>query len=52
MDGRVAVAVGSTRYRGEPGGPVRKIFDNCFVIRFDGDGRCVDFTEWYMKRPA
>jgi hypothetical protein len=21
-----------------------------FVIRFDGEGRCREFTEWYMRR--
>lgn len=25
--------------------------DNCFVIRFDPDGRCIEFTEWFMERP-
>jgi ketosteroid isomerase-like protein len=52
VDGPVAVATGSSRYRKEPGGPVAETFDNCFVMRFDQDGRCTDFTEWYMKRPA
>jgi ketosteroid isomerase-like protein len=51
VDGPVAVATGSSRYRAEPGGPIEKTYDNCFVIRFDQDGRCTDFTEWYMKRP-
>jgi hypothetical protein len=30
---------------------VDKIYDNCFVMRFDADGRCRKFTEWYVKRP-
>ena len=29
-----------------------KVYDNCFVMRFDADGRCREFTEWYVKRPA
>ena len=37
--------------RSSPGGPIDKIYDNCFVIRFDGDGRCREFTEWFMQRP-
>jgi hypothetical protein len=37
--------------RETPGGPLREVFDNCFVMRFDADGRCREFTEWYMKRP-
>jgi hypothetical protein len=28
-----------------------RAYDNCFVMRFDSDGRCREFTEWYMKRP-
>ena len=26
-------------------------YSNIFVVRLDTDGRCGDFTEWYMKRP-
>lgn len=48
VDDHVAVAVGSTRYS-EPTGP--RVFDNCFVIRFDPEGRCCAFTEWYIERP-
>jgi ketosteroid isomerase-like protein len=51
VDGDVAVATGSSRYHATPGGPLTKVFDNCFVMRFDADGRCREFTEWYMKRP-
>jgi ketosteroid isomerase-like protein len=51
VEGNVAVATGATTYRAEPGGPVDKIYDNCFVMRFDSGGRCCEFTEWYMRRP-
>jgi ketosteroid isomerase-like protein len=51
VEGDVAVATGSSSYRAKPGGPVEQVFDNCFVIRFDGDGRCAEFTEWFMERP-
>jgi hypothetical protein len=30
---------------------VEQVFDNCFVMRFDNDGRCAEFTEWFMERP-
>jgi ketosteroid isomerase-like protein len=50
-DGDMAVAVGSSSYKGSPDGPVARVYDNCFVIRFDDEGRCRDFTEWFMKRP-
>jgi len=51
VDGDVAVAVGASTYFERPGGPVEKVYDNCYVMRFDADGRCREFTEWFMKRP-
>ncbi len=51
VDGDVAVAVGSSSYRERPGGPIFRVYDNCFVIRFDAEGRCRAFTEWFMQRP-
>jgi ketosteroid isomerase-like protein len=51
VDGDVAVATGNSSYRDAPGGPVSRVFDNCFVMRFDADGRCREFTEWYVERP-
>jgi hypothetical protein len=50
IDGDVVVATGTTSYSDVPNGPVTRIFDNCFVMRFDGDGRCREFTEYYVKR--
>ena len=50
VDGDVAVAVGASTYSEEPGGPVAKTFDNCFVMRFDEAGKCIEFTEWYVER--
>ncbi|MGH2798364.1 MAG: YybH family protein [Solirubrobacterales bacterium] len=52
VDGDTAVATGTSTYRDGPDGPVADAYDNCFVIRFDDDGRCREFTEWFMKRPA
>ena len=48
----VAVAVGTSTYSKRAGGPVTRVFDNCFVIRFDADGRCREFTEWFVERPT
>lgn len=50
VDGDIAVAVGTSTYVTEPGGPVEKVYDNCFVMRFDADGRCAEFTEYFIKR--
>ena len=48
VDGDVAVATGTSTYTGEP----PRVFHNCFVMRFDADGRCREFTEWYVQKPA
>jgi ketosteroid isomerase-like protein len=51
VDGDVVVATGTSSYRDEPGGQVTETFANCFVMRFDGEGRCREFTEYYAKHP-
>jgi ketosteroid isomerase-like protein len=51
IDGDTVVAVGTSRYREAPEGPVVRVYDNCFIMRFDRDGRCRDFTEYYVRRP-
>jgi ketosteroid isomerase-like protein len=51
VDGDLAVATGSSTYTRGLGGPIDEIYDNCFVMRFDDDGRCREFTEWFVKRP-
>jgi hypothetical protein len=50
VDGDRVVATGTSVYQDHPDGPVTKTFDNCFLIRFDGAGRCVEFTEFYKER--
>jgi ketosteroid isomerase-like protein len=49
--GDTAVATGTTIYSLTPGTPPSKVFENCFLMRFDSAGRCREFTEWYMQRP-
>lgn len=49
--GDVVVATGRSTYRDHPGGPVVRVYENCFVMRFDDDGRCREFTEYYLLRP-
>jgi hypothetical protein len=43
----VAVVTATTRYL-EPAASYR----NLFVIRFDDEHRCTDFTEWYIEEDA
>jgi hypothetical protein len=50
--GDAAVATGRSTYYAGSDGPVRKTYDNRFVMRFDADGRFREFTVWYMKRPS
>jgi len=52
VDGDTVVAQGTTTYRKEPGGPVHQVYDNCFVMRFDEQGQCREFTEFYVMRPS
>jgi hypothetical protein len=45
------VATSTSRYRELSGGPFVRTYENCFVIRFDGEGRCREFTVYYVRRP-
>jgi ketosteroid isomerase-like protein len=50
IDGDLAIADGWTRYRIDPDrGEPEKYYANLWVMRFDDDGRCLEFTEWYME---
>lgn len=49
-DGDNAVAVGVSRYLGPDGVTVEREYYNVFLCRFDADGRCTEFTEYFMRR--
>ena len=52
VDGDRAVALGWSRYYEDASkAKLLRIYDNVFVMRFDADARCVDFTEYFMKEP-
>jgi ketosteroid isomerase-like protein len=51
IEGDTVVATGTSQYREQPGGPIVRAYENCFVMRFDDEGRCRDFTEYYIRRP-
>jgi ketosteroid isomerase-like protein len=40
-----AIATGETSYANG------RRFSNLFVMRFDDDGRCSDFVEWFIEQP-
>ena len=51
IEGNLAVAHGRSRYFHADRKRLRTEFDNIFVLRLDDQGRCSDFTEWYIERP-
>jgi hypothetical protein len=51
VDGDRMVATGTSVYQDHPDGPVTRTYHNCFLVRLDEAGRCVEFTEFYMERP-
>jgi ketosteroid isomerase-like protein len=50
VDGDIAIAEGETHYPGDPkAGRAERRYANLWVMRFAPDGRCRDFTEWFME---
>ena len=43
----LGVVRGWTQYHDEP----PREYSNLWVIRFGSDGRCQEFTEWWVERP-
>ena len=41
------MATGISRYLADDEEP-EKVYYNVFLLRFDPDGRCTDFTEYWM----
>jgi ketosteroid isomerase-like protein len=48
LDGDRGVAVGESDYLTDDGSAVDRRYHNVFLCRFDGDGRCSDFIEYFM----
>jgi len=42
----LAVVEGTTAYRDPP-----RTYSNLWVLRLAADGRCAEFTEWWMQHP-
>jgi hypothetical protein len=51
VDGDVLVATGESIYFEPDRASVRTTYSNIFVCRFDPDGRCREFREWFMEQP-
>ncbi len=50
VDGDRAVAVGESTYF-KADGSRRTVYFNLWTLRFDADGRCRDFVEYFMEIP-
>jgi uncharacterized protein (TIGR02246 family) len=46
VSAELAVVQGTTVYRDPP-----RTYSNLWLIRLDPDGRCTEFTEWWMQHP-
>jgi len=51
IDGDLAVANGRSLYFEQDGSTPRDEYNNIFILRFDEEGRCSEYREWYMPRP-
>lgn len=49
VEGNTAVAQGRTIYFEADKKTPRRQFDNIFVMRFNDQGECTEFTEWFMQ---
>lgn len=51
IDGDLGIAGCRTAYHPTADEP-RRVYHNLFLVRLTDDGRCRDFTEYYMREPA
>ena len=50
VEGDRAAVIGESRYTKEDGS-LRDLYFNNWTLRFDEDGRCVEFVEYFMQLP-
>jgi hypothetical protein len=51
VEGNRVVATGWSRYYTDATRTeIRAVYDNCFAMEFDAEGRCARFTEWFRER--
>jgi ketosteroid isomerase-like protein len=52
VDGDRAVATGTSSYWSDASkSTLDRVYDNVFLLAFDDDGRCAQFTEYFMTEP-
>lgn len=49
VDGDRAVSVGQSKYF--ENGKLQSLYYNVWLLRFDADGRCVEFVEYWREHP-
>jgi ketosteroid isomerase-like protein len=53
VQGDQVIAVGlSSYYTDETQTTLDRVYHNLWVMRFDDEGKCQSFTEWYMQPPV
>jgi hypothetical protein len=52
IDGDQAATSGRSLYFESDGVTRKAEWYNLFLLRFDHEGRCADFCEWYIERPT
>ena len=53
VEGDRAVATGTSSYWTDASkSTLDRVYDNVFLLVFDGDGRCTSFTEYFMTEPG
>lgn len=50
VEGDRAAVIGESRYTNSDGS-LRDLYFNSWTLRFDGEGRCVEFVEYFMELP-
>jgi ketosteroid isomerase-like protein len=52
IDGDRVVTMGKSSYFGADGTEVEREYWNVWLLRFDNQGRCHEFSEYYMQTPG
>lgn len=50
IEGNTAVTNGQSLYYEQDQKTLKAEWNNIFFLRFDDEGRCAEFREWYMQR--
>lgn len=51
VEGNTVIANGRSTYFKADGTTFQREYDNIFLLRFDDEGKCTEFVEWFMEKP-